>query len=77
MDGVVFNGTIKDICTTLKADLVAFGNMPISEYQVVKTNIAKYGNVAETYYRQQALNAVVAHQFGLSVEEFEKQLRAK
>ena len=79
MAGIILKGTMHEICTKLQADLNDFGNMPISEYQVVCDEITKYGKMAVGYHQQQAfyaraerLNEAVAKQFGMPVEEFKR-----
>ena len=81
MEGIVLNGTMKDICAELQVDLRLFGNVSILEYQEIRANIAKYGVSAVKYYKQKAenerlaqLNTAIAKQFGISVDEFKIQL---
>lgn len=81
MNGVVFNGTMNEICTKLHEDLAMFGNMPISEYATVQQNIAKYGDGAVKFYKEtkamtrlEKMRETVAEQFGMTAEEYYEQL---
>lgn len=73
MEGIVLNGTIKDIRAELQADLYLFGNVSILEYQTIRCDIAKYGVIAVNYYKQRTdtveRDKAVARQLGMSVEE--------
>ncbi len=81
MDGIVLNGTMKDICAELQVDLRLFGNISVLEYQAIRSNIAKYGVAAISYYKQKAdeerrnrFDTALAEQFGVSVDELKIQL---
>ena len=73
MDGIVLNGTMREISSELKADLYLFGDISVLEYQAIKCDIAKYGIVAVNYYKQQTdtvkRDKAIARNLGMSVEE--------
>lgn len=61
----------------MRADLQKYGNMPLEDYLTMKRNIAKYGEGAVKFYKENRLeriNAAVAAQFGLTVKEYHKQI---
>ena len=73
MNSVIF----KD-ANTVRAEISKFGNITVDKYIHIQQEIAKYGEVAEMYYMQQAredrVHKAVAQQFGLTAEELTKQL---
>lgn len=66
----------------MRADLLKYGNMPLLDYIAMKRNIAKYGQAAVKFYETKAvidrydrMHAALAAQFGMTVEEYKKQLK--
>lgn len=77
MNAIVFKNP-----DTVRSEIRKFGNVTVDRYIQIQQDIAVYGEMAERYYMQQAvgdryerLYAAEAKQFGVSLEEFKKQLR--
>lgn len=73
MNGIVLNGTMREISSELKADLYLFGDISVLEYQTIRCDIAKYGVVAVNYHKQRTdtekRDKAIARSLGMSVED--------